>query len=379
MQPGGERRAPFKLRDVAGYRQQRILGGLLGILRVEQHPSDDPLDARLHLGQDHLQRGRVTRGGTPSQLLQIRRLHLRHNSEVTLPDTLGRLRKVERVGSGGFASVWRYHDDQLDSDVAVKALADNWAQRLDMRERFLEEARILRRAGSEHVIAVHDIGEVGGTPYFVMTYADRGTVADLLGDPRPADEVLGLVDQAAAGLTVLHRQGIIHRDIKPQNLLLTTDDEGGIRLLVADLGMAKADLHASGLTQVVGTPAYMAPEQATGEGLSTKADTFALAAVAYRLLTGHAVREGGIADVVSGAAHVPPSQRGLPRATDAVFSRALSKTPSDRQTPAEFAGQLRAAFDPANNRARWPLAVLFVVLTFALFFAVAYGVTSLLR
>ena len=105
---------------------------------------------------------------------------------MSLPARLGRLRQVERVGVGGFASVWLYHDDELESDVAVKALADNWAQRLDIRDRFLQEARILRRADSDHVVRVYDVGEVDGTPYFVMTYADQGTVADLLAARAPA-------------------------------------------------------------------------------------------------------------------------------------------------------------------------------------------------
>ena len=87
---------------------------------------------------------------------------------------------MERLGVGGFASVWLYRDDELQSDVAVKALADNWAQRLDIRDRFLQEARILRRADSDYVVRVYDVGEVEGTPYFVMSYADRGTVANLL-------------------------------------------------------------------------------------------------------------------------------------------------------------------------------------------------------
>ena len=129
---------------------------------------------------------------------------------------------MDRIGAGGFATVWLYHDDELASDVAVKALADNWAQRLDIRDRFLEEARILRRADSDHVVRVYDIGEVDGTPYFVMSYADRGSLAALLegGQPLPIEQAVDLVEQAAAGLAVLHRQGVIHRDIKPQNLLL---------------------------------------------------------------------------------------------------------------------------------------------------------------
>ena len=95
--------------------------------------------------------------------------------------------------------------------------------------------------------------------------------------------------------------------------------------------------------------------------------------------TGKPVREGGLADVISGHAHVPPSQAGLPRATDAVFARALSRDPGDRPTPEEFAHRLREAFKPENNRPTWPLTLLLVLFTFAAFFAAAYGVTSLLR
>jgi serine/threonine protein kinase len=94
---------------------------------------------------------------------------------------------------------------------------------------------------------------------------------------------------------VLHELGVVHRDVKPQNLLLRSGGSTGDRLLVADLGVAKAMLHASGLTQVVGTPAYMAPEQVTGEGIDTRADVHALAAVAYHLLTGRLARTGSVA------------------------------------------------------------------------------------
>jgi serine/threonine protein kinase len=241
---------------------------------------------------------------------------------------LGRLQRMDRIGVGGFATVWLYHDDELDSDVAVKALADNWAQRMDIRERFLEEARILRRADSDHVVRVYDIGEADGTPYFVMTYADRGSLASMLeGDrPLPLPLAVDLVDQAAAGLSVLHRQGVIHRDIKPQNLLLRSTDTDRLKLLIADLGVAKAMLHASGLTQVVGTPAYMAPEQATGEGIDQRADVHALGAVAYQMLTGRLVRQGGIGDLIEARMPQPPSSLApLPTAVDDVVLRAIDR------------------------------------------------------
>lgn len=253
---------------------------------------------------------------------------------MSLPVRLGRLRRVDRIGAGGFATVWLYHDDELDSPVAVKALADNWAQRADVTERFLEEARFLRRADSEHVVRVYDIGETDGTPYFVMTYADRGTVADLVepGAPTPAlSRVVDLMAQAGAGTAELHRTGVIHRDIKPQNLLLRSTPDGGERVMVADLGVAKAMLHASGLTQVVGTPSYMAPEQAHGVGLDLRADVHALGAVTYHLMTGRLVREGGIASLAQPVLPPAPSQvAGVPQAFDAVVLRALAPDPEDR-------------------------------------------------
>ncbi|MDQ3629050.1 MAG: serine/threonine protein kinase [Actinomycetota bacterium] len=254
---------------------------------------------------------------------------------MSLPSRLGRLRQVSRLGVGGFASVWLYHDDELDSSVAVKALADNWCQRADVRQRFLDEARIMRRADSDHVVRVYDVGETeDGTPYFVMSYADQGTVADLITQaPRPAGEVADLVQQAGQGLTVLHRIGVIHRDIKPQNLLLRTTDVGETRLLVADLGVAKAVAFVSGLTQVVGTPAYMAPEQADPtRGLDVRADVHALGAVAYHLLTGVPLREASMDAVLRPRLPAPPSSivPGLPTAVDDVVGRAVMPAREDR-------------------------------------------------
>ncbi len=239
---------------------------------------------------------------------------------------------MTRLGVGGFASVWLYHDDELESEVAVKALADNWAQRLDIRDRFLQEARILRRADSDHVVRVYDVGEVDGTPYFVMTYADLGTVADLLQrEPRLSlDRTLDLVTQAGAGLAVLHQHGSIHRDIKPANLLLRSEADG-VRLMVSDLGVAKAMMHASGLTHVVGTPAYMAPEQAVGLGVDERADVYALAAVTYQLLTGRVAHAGSIADLATLQPPAPPTELAdLPAAVDDIVLKGLAPDPDDR-------------------------------------------------
>src|SRR5690349_16031779 len=138
-----------------------------------------------------------------------------------MPNHLGRYPVHRRIGAGGFATVWLAYDEQLDSPVAVKVLADNWSGDEHIRLRFLEEGRYLRRVESPHVVSVYDAGELAdGRPYLVMTYADQGTLADRLGDGRltPAQS-LTVVRHVAAGLQALHDRGILHRDIKPANVL----------------------------------------------------------------------------------------------------------------------------------------------------------------
>lgn len=204
-------------------------------------------------------------------------------------ERIGRYRIERPLGMGAFGTVWLAHDDTLDAPVAVKVLADNWSHRLDVRERFLSEARLLRRAGSRRVVQVHDIGELpDGRPYFVMEYADGGTLAELLDDgPLPVPEALRLTALAARGAAALHEAGIVHRDIKPSNLLLRTGPDGTRQVLLADLGLAKTLAEASGLTQAAGSAGYRPPEQAEpGVGIDTRADVYSLGAVGYHLVTG---------------------------------------------------------------------------------------------
>ena len=252
---------------------------------------------------------------------------------MTTPDRFGRYRVVRRIGSGGFATVWLARDEVLDAPVAVKVLADNWAHRMDVRVRFEEEARILRRADSDRVVRVHDIGELpDGRPYFVMTYADRGTLADRLdAGPLPVDAALRYAADTARGLAVLHQVGVIHRDVNPGNVLLRSAPDGTERVLVADLGLAKAAAHGSGFTLAAGTPGYMAPEQARpGDApLDGRADVYALGAVLHHLLTGVPPKQGvPLPPVRSLRPDVPP-------AVEAVVTRALAIRPEDRYPSAE--------------------------------------------
>ncbi|MEU3190223.1 protein kinase [Streptomyces sp. NPDC006992] len=237
------------------------------------------------------------------------------------PDQIGRYRVDRRLGSGAFAVVWLAHDDRLEAPVAVKVMADNWAHRMDIRDRFLAEARLLRKASSGGVVQVFDVGELDDErPYFVMEYADQGTVADRMTlGPLPVAEAVRLTAEAARGAEALHEAGVVHRDIKPSNVLLTSGGvQGRERVLVADLGLAKNLAHASGLTVVAGSVGYMAPEQAEPfEGIDARADVYSLGAVLYHLVSG---ATPGTPDRVMPLDELRP---GLPPAVGAAVGRAM--------------------------------------------------------
>lgn len=263
---------------------------------------------------------------------------------MSAPDQLGRLRKVRLLGAGGFATVWLYRDEELDSHVAVKVLADNWAADESIRDRFLNEARLLRKCSSQHLVQVYDVGYTPtGSPYFVMSYADRGSVADLLDAPTPPspDEVVSIVEQAADGLSVLHDKGIVHRDVKPANLLFTTGPGGTRRLMVADLGVARSGAGAQ-VTQAIGTPDWMAPEQMDGSVTpDARTDVRALGAVAYALIAGRPPRSAS-----GGTGPITPLSEvsGAPEPVEAAIMRALDPDPINRWPDATaFARALAAA------------------------------------
>ncbi|HEX5204384.1 serine/threonine-protein kinase [Paractinoplanes rhizophilus] len=264
-----------------------------------------------------------------------------------MPARIGRYRVERRLGAGAFATVWLAEDETLESWVAVKVLADNWAHQADVRARFEQEAQVLRRADSERLVRIHDYGELpDGRPYQVMTYADGGTLAERLGPgPLPVRSALRIAADIARATADLHAAGVLHRDLKPSNVLFGTV-RGAERLMVADLGLAKAIAYASGFTVVAGTPGYMAPEQTRpGGGLDVRADVHAIGALTYQMLT---------ATTPHGAA--PPSKRraGIPPTVDRIVVRALAAD-RDRRWPtaAALADALdEAAAAPARRRNR---------------------------
>lgn len=242
---------------------------------------------------------------------------------------------MRKVGSGGFATVWLARDEQLDADVAIKVLAEHWVEDLDVRRRFVEEGRFLRRVESPYVVGVHDIGETDDDrPYLVLTYADRGTLADRLdgGTLEPAT-VTEWIWQVGAGLQELHDRGLLHRDVKPANVLFRSTPTGE-RAMVGDLGLGKSLDAVSRITMPGGTPAYVAPEQVAGEELDPRVDQYSLAAVTYAALAGqppYGATTLAAVLVTDGPPEPLHSHRpDLPAALDEVVMRALDRDRTQR-------------------------------------------------
>ncbi|HMI21873.1 MAG TPA: serine/threonine-protein kinase [Gaiellaceae bacterium] len=260
-----------------------------------------------------------------------------------------RYRPVRLLGHGGMATVELAHDTELDRPVAIKRLAENLAANEEYKQRFLREARLAARLSHPNIVAVYDAGAEHGVPYIVMEYVEGETVSDLLrrrGRLEPAEAVAQAL-QACSGLETAHEAGLVHRDIKPQNLLITPDGT----LKIADFGIARS-LDGTKLTQagtVLGTAAYLAPEQAAGEQVTATADIYALGAVLYELLTGRPPYEAdSLAELFAKQTEgsITPLRELAPvapaRLEDAVM-HALARAPEYRpESAAAFAAELAA-------------------------------------
>ena len=218
-----------------------------------------------------------------------------------IPESIGRHRVHRVLGAGGFATVYLAEDPSLDAQVAIKVLAPNFAADPDIRARFINEARLMRRLNVPGLVTIYDVDEQQGTPYFVMEYCERGTLADRLtqlGRPTTLEETLGLISSITAATSAIHRAGMVHRDLKPSNYLirhtpystsvatgdlLATDEE----LVVADFGLAKiVNLDGTRLSIAAGTPGYGAPEQFRGDPtIDATADVYAATAIVVHAMT----------------------------------------------------------------------------------------------
>ena len=262
-----------------------------------------------------------------------------------------RYANVRPIARGGMGEIYRATDLELGREVAVKLLAERYSADPDSRGRFRREALAAARlSGAPNVVTVFDVGEHNGRPLIVMEYFPGGSLEERIAGcpPCPAGQALEWAEEAALALDAAHAAGIVHRDVKPANLLL---DDGG-HVHVADFGIASAAGLAS-FTQtgtILGTAAYLSPEQARGERATAASDRYALAVVAWRLLTGSRPFESptATAEAAAHAAAPVPSVHtanpSLPPSLDRVFERSLAKDPLARySTAAELVGELRRA------------------------------------
>ena len=194
--------------------------------------------------------------------------------------------RVEReLGAGGMATVYLAHDLKHDRAVAIKILRDELAASIGP-ERFLLEIKTTARLAHPHILPLHDSGEVNGTLYYVMPYVEGETLRAKLDRDRslPVPEAIAITKAIADALSYAHAHGVVHRDIKPENIFLQSG-----HALVADFGIARAtsssDMRMTTVGVAIGTPAYMSPEQSTGEDVDARSDQYALASMLYEMLT----------------------------------------------------------------------------------------------
>jgi eukaryotic-like serine/threonine-protein kinase len=259
----------------------------------------------------------------------------------------GRYELVRPLGHGAMATVDLAHDVELERPVALKRLAENLARDDELRQRFSREPRLAARLAHPNVVRIFDVGTEEGRPFIAMEYVEGETLADVLArrGRLSAAEVAALGVQICAGLAAAHAAGLVHRDVKPQNLLLGKD---GV-LKLGDFGIA-AGHEGTRLTlvgTVLGTAGYLAPEQARGERVTAAADIYAVGAVLYELLTGEPVRgAGSLTELGAEDGFRPPDLAarvaGTPAELVAAITACLSFRPEDRPPSAAALARLLA-------------------------------------
>jgi serine/threonine-protein kinase len=305
---------------------------------------------------------------------------------------VGRYLIKGRLGRGGMATVFRAHDPSIGRDVAIKFLHASLCEDEDSRLRFLREARAAGGLSHPHIVIVHDVGEIERRPYMAMELIDGAPLSEVLGKDRtlPVRDVVVLGLQLARALEYAHARGVVHRDIKPGNIMLLADRQ---TIKVADFGIAHLEdgtgEQRTVVGTVMGTPQYMSPEQTRGEKVDGRSDLFSAGIVLYQMLAGERPFRGdsvvAIATRIANEEPPPLSQKrtGVPASLRRVVDRCLAKQPSQRyQTGKELAEALTKVLAEIDETARErdrpriiPLRVKWAA-TMALIVALVMGLTA---
>jgi len=278
--------------------------------------------------------------------------------ESLIGTSLGQYEIREKVGRGGMAHVFKAYQPGLDRFVAVKVLSPAMAEEEGFAERFQREARSIARLQHPNILQVHDSGRQGKYYYIVMRYvANSQTLGDLIRDNVPVNQIIKYLVQVADALNYAHQQGIIHRDVKPSNILID-----GEWALLSDFGLVKMSEGSSELTgtgTTMGTPAYMSPEQATGKNVDHRTDIYALGVILHRALIGTIPHEATtpLAIALKRSTEPVPSLRSIkadiPESLEHVTLKALAIKPDARySTASDFAKALKTAETDPDFRER---------------------------
>ncbi|HQV29381.1 MAG TPA: protein kinase [Thermoflexales bacterium] len=268
-----------------------------------------------------------------------------------MPEKIGKYIIKREIARGGMATVYEAFDPVFERNVALKVLPPEFLHDETFRARFDREAKTVASIESVVIVPVYDYGEADGRLYLAMRYMSAGSLAERLnGTPMATSEIVRLFNRLAPGLDRAHARGIVHRDLKPANVLF--DDAG--EPFLSDFGIAKTAMSRSDLTrsQVIGTPAYMSPEQARGEPLDGRSDLYALGAMLYEMLTGklpfNAENPTGIMlkHVMDPIPRILASQLGLSPDWQRIIDRSMAKRPDDRYSvAATLAADIQAAYE----------------------------------
>ena len=248
---------------------------------------------------------------------------------------IGKYRIEAFLGGGGQAKVYKAYHPALDAYVAIKILPPYFAAEEGFIERFKQEARVIARLRHPNIVTVYDFGEEQGLIYIVMDYVEGGTLASRLGRPLPLDTTLHIVEQIGRALDYAHSQGVIHRDVKPGNVLMAREDW----MLLSDFGIARVMETTVRLTRTgvgIGTPEYMSPEQGQGLPVDGRSDLYSLGILLYEMLTGCVPfkAETPFGTVLKHMTEPPPPPRihnpNIPEAIEAVIVKTLAKQPEER-------------------------------------------------
>jgi len=270
----------------------------------------------------------------------------------------------EQIGQGGMAVVFRAHDERLDRRVALKILAPVLAADQEFRQRFIRESRAAAAVDDPHIVPVFEAGEASAVLFIAMRFVSGGDVGSVVrrtGSMSP-EYAAGVVSQVASALDAAHARGLVHRDVKPSNMLLDVGDSSGRpdHVYLSDFGLSKAQVTSAKITatgEFLGTLAYVSPEQVNGDPVGPPGDQYSLACTAFELLSGIPPfdRDTGMALMYAHLHHPPPTlsslRAELPEAVDSVFARALAKAPGDRYPSCrEFADAMRLALGLPSYR-----------------------------